>query len=89
MKDEEATFIFTNGNDEDLYVKKEILLKVSKKYTNNKNMYAKELDKAIDLIKEKYESYVTFIVGSFYIYGTVIEKLKEWFKNDKIRKCIL
>lgn len=77
LKDEEATFIFTNGNDEDLYVKKEILLKVSKKYTNNKNMHAKELDKAIDLIKEKYESYVTFIVGSFYIYGTVIEKLKE------------
>lgn len=77
LEDEEAIFIFTDGNDREAYVEKEILLEVSKKYTNNNKIYIQELDKAIELIKEKYEEYVTFIVGSFYIYGAVIEKLKE------------
>lgn len=77
LKDEKSIFIFTDGNDKERYVSKEKLLEVAKKYTNNKKLYIQELEYVIDLVKEKYKNYVTFFVGSFYIYGTVIEKLKE------------
>ena len=36
-----------------------------------------ELEKALALVKKKYKNCVTFIVGSFYIYGTVIKNLKD------------
>ncbi len=82
LKDEKAFFVFTSGNDENLYVAKEKLLEIAKKYTRNPQMDAQELEDAIDFVQTKYKKYVTFIVGSFYIYGTVIEKLKGCDKND-------
>lgn len=82
LKDEKAVFVFTSGNDENLYVAKEKLLEIAKKYTRNPQMDAQELEDAIDFVQTKYKKYVTFIVGSFYIYGTVIEKLKGCDKND-------
>jgi len=81
VKDENSVFIFTNGNDKEAYVSNEELLACAKKYTSNKELYREELEGAINLIKNKYKKYVTFIVGSFYIYGNVIEYLKE-DKND-------
>ncbi len=81
LKDEKSIFIFTDGNNKDRYVSKEELLKTAKKYTKNKNLYAKELEDAIDYVKEKHVNDIIFFVGSFYVYGTVIKKLKE-DKND-------
>lgn len=86
LKDEKSVFIFTDGNDKERYVSKEELLETAKEYTNNEKIYVQDLENAIDLVKEKYKSDVIFFVGSFYIYGTVIQKLKE-DKNDQIRKC--
>ncbi len=83
LQDEKSVFIFTDGNDKELYVSKEELLKTAKEYTNNEKIYVQDLENAIDLVKEKYKSDVIFFVGSFYIYGTVIQKLKE-DKNDQI-----
>jgi len=77
LKDEKSVFIFTDGNNKDIYVPKEELLEIAKKYTNNERLYAQDLEKSIDLVKEKYKRDVIFLVGSFYIYGTVIEKLKD------------
>ena len=82
LKDEKAVFIFTSGNDKNLYVAKEELLEIAKRYTKNSQIYAQELEDAMDCVKEKYEERVMFVVGSFYIYGTVIEKLKGSDKND-------
>ncbi len=82
LKDEKAVFIFTSGNDKNLYVAKGELLEIAKRYTKNSQIYAQELEDAMDCVKEKYEERVTFVVGSFYIYGTVIEKLKGSDKND-------
>ena len=82
LKDEKAIFIFTSGNDENSYVAKEELLKIAKEYTKSSRVEAQELEDAIDFVQAKYKKYVTFIVGSFYIYGTVIEKLKGSDKND-------
>ena len=77
MKDKNSIFIFTDGNNKDKYVAKEELLRCSKKYTTNKNLYTYELNEAIELIMKKYKTHVTFIVGSFYIYETILEKIKE------------
>lgn len=76
LKDEKSVFIFTDGNDKKRYVSKEELLETAKDYTNNEKMYVQDLENAIDLVKERYKSDVIFFVGSFYIYRTVIQKLK-------------
>ncbi|MBO5349332.1 MAG: bifunctional folylpolyglutamate synthase/dihydrofolate synthase [Clostridia bacterium] len=81
LKDEKSIFIFTSGNGFHEFVSKEELLTIAKSCTNNKNLYAEELEKALDLAKEKYKTHTTFIVGSFYIYGNVEEYLKG-NKND-------
>lgn len=81
LKDEKSIFIFTDGNDKEQYVSKEKLYNEAKAYTNSNNLYTNELEEALTLVKKKYKNRVTFIVGSFYIYGTVIKNLKE-DKND-------
>ncbi len=73
LKDEESVFIFTDGNDKKAYEPKERLLKIAKKYTQNQNLYIEDLKTAIELAKGKYNKYVTFVVGSFYIYGDIIK----------------
>ncbi len=75
LKDEEAVFIFTTGNSSERYVAKEDLIETAKKYTNNVNLYAKDLNSAIDFAKQNYKNSIIFIIGSFYIYGTVINHL--------------
>lgn len=79
LQDDDSIFIFTSGNNKDEYVAKEDLLQEAKKITNHPNLQAQELEEAIDFARKNYPNHVIFIVGSFYIYGTVIEKLR----NDK------
>lgn len=79
LQEDDAVFIFTSGNNKEEYVAKEELLQTAKKYAKSKKLYAKELEDALDFVKKNYPNHVIFIVGSFYIYGTVIEKLR----NDK------
>lgn len=77
LKEENSVFIFTSGNKEEIYVSKETLLKTAKEYTNNKNLYIKDLEDSIDFVKENYINDVIFFVGSFYIYGTVLQRLNK------------
>ena len=81
LKKQKSIFIFTDGNNKDIYVSKEELLETAKEYTNNKKLYIQNLEDAIDFVKEKHINDVIFFVGSFYVYGTVTQKLKE-DKND-------
>lgn len=76
ITNEEDIFIFTSGNDNEIYVSKEELYKEAETLSKNKNLYMEELVDAIDIVKEKYKECIIFIVGSFYIYGTVINRLK-------------
>ena len=76
LKDEESNFILTSGNDEERYVASEELYKVAREITKTDKIYKKSLEDAI-LYAKKQKSKVTFIVGSFYIYGDVIETLKK------------
>ena len=77
LKDDKSIFIFTSGNNKDKYVLKEELLESAKIYTDNKKLYSFDLEDAINIVKESYIDSVIFFVGSFYIYGTVIDKLKD------------
>lgn len=81
LEDEKSTFIFTSGNNKNRYMPKEELLKTAQKYTANKQLYAQELEEAIDFVKEKNKNDVIFFVGSFYIYGTVTKKINEDTNN--------
>lgn len=70
LKDEKSTFIFTSGNDEERYVSSEELYKTAKNTTKNDKLYKMNLKEAI-LYAKKQENKVSFVVGSFYIYGDV------------------
>lgn len=77
MQDIEANFVFTSGNDPQKYASKEKLYNVALKYKTNQKLYMKELEEAInDIFKEK-NQVVNFVVGSFYTYKTVINKVKD------------
>ena len=77
MQDEEAEFIFTSGNDPERYATKEELYNVALRYIINQRIYMKNLEDAIDDIFANNENDVNFIVGSFYTYGTVINKIRK------------
>lgn len=74
-KDKDSIFIFTSGNDKNKYVSKQELYNVSKEYLDEKNTYQKDLLEAIDFARSKYSDRAIFIVGSFYVYKTVKEKI--------------
>lgn len=76
VEDEEAVYLFTSGNDSKRYVEKEELLKEANK--QEKGSYkVLELEEAIELANREYADRTIFIVGSFYVYETVLKKLKE------------
>lgn len=76
LKDKNASFIFTSGNDEERYVHSEELYNAAKQITKNANLYQKSLKDAI-LYAQKQQEKITFVVGSFYIYGDVIKLINE------------
>lgn len=83
IQDKDAIYIFTSGNDVKKYVAKEKLEQEASKYVKE-NIYQSELSEAINLAIEKYKDRIIFIIGSFYVYKDVIEKVK---KNDSNTKC--
>lgn len=72
LKDEDSTFIFTSGNNEERYVSNDELYIMAKNMTNNKEIYKKNLKDAI-IYAKKQKNKVSFVVGSFYTYGDVIK----------------
>lgn len=70
LKDESSIFIFTNGNDEQRYVSSKEQYETAKMITKNEQLYQKKLEEAI-LYAESQKNKVSFVVGSFYIYGDV------------------
>lgn len=79
MQDEEAKFIFTSGNDPERYASKEELYNVALRYRINQNIYMKSLEDAIDSIFKENKNVANFVVGSFYTYKTVINKINKRF----------
>ena len=75
-KDKNAIFFFTNGNDKKRYVSKNELYKEAGKYLNDINMYKEEFEDAIRISLKAYNDRTILIIGSFYVYNTAIEVLK-------------
>lgn len=75
LQDKSATFVFTSGNDKERYVAAEELYHTAKQIAGNANLNIKTLEEAILYAKEQ-KNKVTFIVGSFYIYGDVVKMMK-------------
>lgn len=84
MKDEKGTFIFTSGNDYERYTSSEELYNISLKYYKNQKIMMKSLDEAIEYIFENCKNSATFFVGSFYIYGNVLQTIQEKQKNKRL-----
>ena len=76
MTDKNATYIFTSGNDKTRYTSMEDLYNEAEKIGIYKDIYIKDLIDAIDFANDNYKSNVIFIVGSFYVYGDVVKKIK-------------
>lgn len=78
LEKDEGTFIFTSGNDEERYTSNKKLYEEAIKYKKeNQEIYTKSLEEAINDVNKKSDKYnVTFVVGSFYVYGDVIKQIK-------------
>ena len=80
-EDTNAIYILTSGNDSDRYATSDELFECMKKYVPKDKLFKKNLDIAIVEAMNCDLDTVNFIVGSFYTYGTVINKIK----NTKIK----
>ena len=76
-EDKEARFILTSGNDKERYISKDELVKCAKKYISSKQIYKMDLENAVKNVIQSNQDTVTLIVGSFYVYGTVVEEIEK------------
>ena len=68
--EKENVYIFTSGNDPKRYIDKHLMYEYAKQISESDEMYEMELEEAIQFCKRKTE-YVSFVIGSFYIYEDV------------------
>ena len=72
--DKNAKFILTSGNDETRYTSKETLYDCAKKYIEESKLEKADLEQALQQALKGKE--LTFVIGSFYVYGTVVDVVK-------------
>lgn len=77
--DQEAIYIFTSGNDFKEYTPKEILYQEALKYLPKERLLVLELPEAIKYLKNK-SNYITFVIGSFYVYKDVVYLIDKYLK---------
>ena len=68
--DKDNVYIFTDGNDKNLFTDKHLMYEYAQKRNDKAEMYKMELEEAIQFCKEKTDC-VSFVIGSFYIYDDV------------------
>lgn len=77
LEDRDAIFLLTSGSGE-IFVSGEELYETSEKYKwPNQKIYVKNFDEAIEFVMREKNNCVNFIVGSFYMYGDAVKKIKE------------
>lgn len=82
-EDKEGKFIFTSGNDSDRYVDKGELYNCMREYANEDRIRVMNLKDAIFSTKEFEKNTVNLVVGSFYVYGDVINTISK-MKTGKV-----
>lgn len=84
-EDKSALYVLTPGNNSHSYATSEELYECMKEYIEIDKICKKSLEDAIeDAMKTDFNT-VSFIVGSFYTYGTVVDKIEE-IKNNRSEK---
>ena len=73
--DKDNVYIFTNGNDKNLFTDKHLMYEYAKKLNDKAEMYEMDLEKAIRFCKDRM-NHVSFVIGSFYVYDDVKNFLK-------------
>ena len=73
--DKDNVYIFTDGNDKNLFTDKHLMYEYAKKLNDKAEMYEMELEKAIQFCKDRM-NHVSFVIGSFYVYDDVKNFLK-------------
>ena len=76
-EDKESVFILTSGNDKQRYVSSKKLYDIAIKYKEKNKIIMMELKDAIEALFKNYKDTANFIVGSFYVYGTVVNKIEK------------
>ena len=79
-EDKEGKFIFTSGNDSDRYVDKGVLYNCMREYANEDRICVMNLEDAIFSTKKFDENTVNLVVGSFYVYGDVVDAINKMNK---------
>lgn len=82
-EDKEGKFIFTSGNDSDRYVDKGELYNCMREYANEDRICVMNLEDAIFSTKKFEKNTVNLVVGSFYVYGDVVNTISK-MKTRKI-----
>ena len=82
-EDKESIFILTSGNDEERYTSSDELYKTAIKYKEKNKIFTKKLEDAIEGVMNNKTNTANFVVGSFYTYGTVVNKIKG-LPSDKL-----
>ena len=73
--DKDNVYIFTNGNDKNLFTEKHLMYEYAKGLNDKAEIYEMELEEAIEFCEEKTD-YVSFVIGSFYVYDDIKRFLK-------------
>ena len=71
-EDKEAIFILTSGDDTEIFASNDELFECMKQFTPKNRLYKKSLNEAIEDALKSERDIVSFVIGSFYIYGSVI-----------------
>lgn len=82
-EDKNALYVLTSGNDEKRYETSKELYECMKEYIEPNRIFQKNLEDAIEDAMNTDSNTVNFIVGSFYIYGTVVNKIDRIKNNRK------
>lgn len=84
-EDANALYVLTSGNNSDSYATSDELYECMKEYVPIDNICKKSLEEALIEAMNSELDIANFIIGSFYTYGTVVDKIEE-IKNDRNKK---
>ncbi len=83
--DTEAKYVLTSGNDPERYVFGDDLYECMKDYVGEDRIKMQSLENAILNTQNNEENVVNLVVGSFYVYGDVINAVRKMNKEKGIQ----
>ena len=79
-EDDSVIFILTSGDNSSKFLTSDELYDCIKEYVLMQRLYKKDLEDAITDVMISSANTVNFVVGSFYVYSIVVDKIKNILK---------